>query len=223
MHTRVSALTQGHHARCLLVMLPGLGDGDEVFIDHGFVTALRDRAISVDVISAAASLGYYAKNTLRTRLEADVLVPARARGYDQIWFAGVSLGGMGAIMMAHDHPKELAGILLIAPYLGDDDVLAEIERAGGVEHWHPGAIAAGDYQRELWRWLAAATAHPESAPAIYLASGDQDKLARGHRLLAHVLPPERRFRTRGDHDWGPWRTLWADVLDHSDFAARCTP
>ncbi|CAN5376024.1 hypothetical protein BH11MYX1_BH11MYX1_02470 [soil metagenome] len=223
MHTRASTQQAGHHARCLLVMLPGLGDDDSVFIDHGFVAALRERELSVDVITAAASLGYYAQNTLRSRLEADVLGPAQRVGYDQIWFAGVSLGGFGSIMMAHDHAKELAGIILLAPYLGDDDLLDEIAQAGGVDRWQPGTIKPADYEREMWRWLKDATAHPTTAPAIYLAAADQDKLAAGHRLLAHVLAPERRFRTRGNHDWEPWQILWADFLDHSDFAARCVP
>ena len=221
MHTRVSLERTDHHARCLLVMLPGLGDDDSVFVDHGFVAALRDRKVSVDVIAAAASLGYYAQRTLHDRIEADVLAPARQTGYDQIWFAGVSLGGLGSLLMAQDHPHELAGVILIAPFLGDEELVGEISRAGGVDYWEPGVVEPADYQRETWRWLKAATSHPGTAPAIYLASGDQDKLAAGHRLLAHVLPPERRFRTRGNHDWGPWKMLWADFLDHSDFAARC--
>lgn len=221
MHTRASLEQPGRRARCLLVMLPGLGDDDSVFVEHGFVAALRERRIAVDVIAAAASLGYYARNTVRSRLEADVLAPARQLGYAQIWLAGVSLGGLGSIMMAHDHPEQLAGIILIAPYLGDDDLVDEIAQAGGVRRWQPGTIEAGDYQREIWRWLQAATEIPSTVPAIYLAAADQDKLAASHRLLAHVLPPERLFRTRGNHDWGPWQRLWADFLDHSDFAARC--
>ncbi len=223
MHTRASLEQPDHHARCLLVMLPGLGDDDSVFVDHGFVAALRDRRISVDVIAASASLGYYAQRTLHGRLEADVLGPARQIGYDQIWFAGVSLGGLGSLLMAQDRANALAGVILIAPYLGDDELVDEITRAGGVARWEPGTIEPADYQREMWRWLKAATSHPEKSPAIYLASADQDKLAAGHRLLAHVLPPERRFRTRGNHDWGPWKILWEDFLDHSDFAARCAP
>jgi pimeloyl-ACP methyl ester carboxylesterase len=209
-------------ARCLLVFLPGLGDSDEDFVDHGFVDAVRARRLSVDVLSVNATIGYYAKRTLVPRIETDVLAPARASGYAQIWLAGISMGGLGSALVAKQHGNELAGVVLIAPYLGDDRVLREIDGAGGLARWKPPAtVDEDDYQHDLWRWLKGATAQPASAPPIYLAAGDQDKLAFGHRLLGAQLPKERVFHTPGKHDWGPWAILWADFLDRSDFRARC--
>lgn len=210
-------------ARCLLVFLPGMGDSDKDFAEHGFMDELRKRKLDVDVISANATLGYYGKQTLRDRVMADILVPARKAGYQQIWFAGISMGGLGSVLMAQAVGRELAGIVLIAPFLGDEDLQTEIKNAGGLAKWQPAAkIDPKDYSRDLWRWLKQATEKPETAPPIYLASGDQDKLSMGHRLLGATLPPERRFRTRGGHDWAPWLILWNDFLDHSDFQARCS-
>lgn len=121
------------------------------------------------------------------------------------------------------HARELAGIILVAPYLGDSDLQTEISSAGGLPRWQPPArIDKDDFRRDVWRWLKGATEKPSSAPPIYLLSGDQDRLFRGHRLLGAVLPPERVFRTRGTHDWGPWSLLWADFLDNSDFRAQCS-
>ena len=209
-------------ARCLLVLLPGRGDSAEDFAQHGFIQAIRDRKLDVDTISAHATLGYYARYTLAERLDADVYAPARAKGYEQIWFGGVSMGGLGSLVMAQRHGLELAGVILIAPYLGDNDIIHEITNAGGLAQWKPPAsIAKDDYQHALWKWLKDATAKPETAPPMYLAAGDQDRLTMGHHLLGAVLPPERRFRIRGGHDWGPWRKLWDDFLDHSDFTTRC--
>jgi pimeloyl-ACP methyl ester carboxylesterase len=216
---RASATGQ---ARCLLVLMPGIGDSAEDFADHGFIDAVRQRQLPVDIISTNATLGYYAKRTLHDRIEADVLAPARKAGYEQIWFGGISMGGLGSLLIAERHAAELAGIILLAPYLGEDEVIDEVAKAGGLARWQPPATSsADDYQRGVWRWLKRATEKPASAPPIYLLSGDQDKFAQPHRLLGATLPPERRFRTRGKHDWGPWKLLWTDFLDRSDFRSRC--
>jgi pimeloyl-ACP methyl ester carboxylesterase len=223
MRTLSSRADANQQGRCLLVLLPGLGDSAEDFAEHGFIDAIRTRKISVDTISANARLGYYARGTLLSRVETDILAPARAAGYSQIWFGGVSLGGMGSLIVAKQHGRELAGIILVAPFLGDDDVLTEITRAGGVASWQPPAkLEKADYQRDVWRWLKGATEKPDTAPPIYLLAADQDKLTRGHRLLASALPAHRRFRTRGNHDWRWWSVLWEDFLDHSDFRSRCS-
>jgi pimeloyl-ACP methyl ester carboxylesterase len=223
MRTSSDRADPNKQARCLLVFLPGMGDSDKDFAEHGFIEAIRKRKLSVDIVSANATLGYYGKRTLRDRVTADILVPARKAGYQRIWFAGISMGGLGSLLMAQVLGRELAGIFLMAPYLGDEDIQDEIKSAGGLASWQPAAnIDPDDYQRDLWRWLKHATEKPDTAPPIYLASGDQDKLALGHRLLGGVLPPERRFRTRGAHDWAPWLVLWNDFLDHSDFRARCS-
>lgn len=222
MRTLASPAEPGKQARCLLIFLPGLGDSEKDFRDKGFIDEIRKRNLSIDVISANATLGYYAKQTLRTRIEADVLASALKAGYDKIWFAGISMGGLGSLLMAQTRPRELAGVVLIAPYLGDSDVVDEVADAGGLATWKPPTkIAKDDYQRDMWRWLKGATAKPETAPPIYLLSADQDKFARAHRTLGAAIPPERRFRTRGAHDWGPWKILWMDFLDNSDFRIQC--
>lgn len=209
-------------ARCLLVLMPGIGDSDRDFVDHGFIAAVRKRGLPVDVISANATLGYYGKRTLHARIETDILEPARRAGYEKIWFGGISMGGLGSLLVAQRHGRALAGVILIAPYLGDTDLITEISSAGGLPRWQPTAsIKKGDYQRDVWRWLKGATEKPDSAPPLYLLTGDQDRLFRSHRLLGAVLPPERRFRTRGKHDWVPWLVLWEDFLDRSDFRAQC--
>jgi pimeloyl-ACP methyl ester carboxylesterase len=224
MHTVSSQASPTTQARCLLVLLPGFSDSDSDFDNHGFIADIHARKLSVDTISANATIGYYAKRTILGRIEADVLAPMRAKHYEQTWFMGISMGGLGTILVAEQHEKELTGLILMAPYLGDDDVINEVSQAGGVAKWKPPAVVdPEDYQREVWRWLKHATANPTTSPAIYLASGDQDPLARGHRLLATAVQDGHLFRTRGNHDWGPWRTLWAKFLDTSDFRTRCAP
>jgi pimeloyl-ACP methyl ester carboxylesterase len=222
MHTVSSQASPTRQARCLLVLLPGFSDSDTDFDRHGFIADIHARKLSVDTISANATIGYYAKRTILDRIETDVLAPMRAKHYEQTWFMGISMGGLGTVLVAEQHDKELTGLILMAPYLGDDDVIDEISKAGGVAKWRPPAVVnPEDYQREVWRWLQHATANPTTAPAIYLASGDQDPHAPAHRLLATVVQDGHLFRTRGNHDWGPWRVLWAKFLDTSDFRTRC--
>ena len=210
-----------HKSQCLVVFLPGFGDDEHAFLDHGFGDALRARGVRVDAIFARATYGYYARKTILTRLREDVIQQARAEGYAQIWIVGVSLGGLGALLLAKEPDTNIAGVYLLAPYLGSDDLLREIHGAGGLAQWEPGAVPGQDYDRELWRFLKGALKHPDAPPIVYLGSGDRDKLSFGNRLLAAALPQGRVFSTPGRHDWGPWSILWDDFLDHSDFRAHC--
>lgn len=221
MHSQSSRALPGKQARCLMVLLPGFGDSDADFASHGFIAELRARNLSVDTVSANAKVGYYARGMLAARIDADILAPNTA-GYEQVWITGVSMGGMGALLTAQRHP-EIVGVVLIAPFLGDSDLITEITVAGGLAKWKAPpkpAVQNGDnYQRDTWRWLQTAVTSP--SPAIYMLSGDRDPGMRAHRLLGSNLPKERVFHDRGDHDWGPWKRLWSDFLDHSDFPARC--
>lgn len=225
MRSRASRAEPTKQARCLMVLLPGFGDSDADFDKHGFIAELRTRKLSVDTVSVDAKVGYYARGMLAKRIDADILAPNTA-GYEQVWITGVSMGGMGTLLTAQRHP-EVVGVVLIAPYLGDSDLITEIITAGGLPKWKAPpkpAVQNGDnYQRDTWRWLQLAVARAGSPPSIYMLSGDKDPGMRAHRLLASNLPPEHVFRDRGDHDWGPWKRLWIDFLDHADFAARCGP
>jgi len=218
MRAKIDRLDPTQRARCLLILLPGIGDNDSDFADHGFIADLRRKNLSIDTISPNATIGYYARRTFTDRLDADILNPNKA-GYEQIWVAGISMGGLGSILLAQRHGLVLTGMILIAPFLGED-IVDEIHAKGGLAAWD-GKPKENDYERDLWVYLKKATERPDAWPPAYLLSGDQDKFAVAHRMLGTTLPPERRFRTRGDHDWGPWRRLWNDFLDHSDFAARC--
>jgi pimeloyl-ACP methyl ester carboxylesterase len=218
----VQQLADDHHkARCAMVFLPGFGDDEHAFLDHGFGDALRARNLRVDTIFAGATYGYYAKKTILTRLQEDVVKPVVAKGYEQIWVVGVSMGGLGALLLAKQPDVSVAGVYLLAPYLGEDDLLREIDHAGGLVKWDPGPQSQ-DYSRELWRYLKAQVQNPEAHTAIYLGAGEQDKLAYAHRLLKAALPPNRVYSVPGRHDWGPWSILWARFLDESDFRARCS-
>jgi enterochelin esterase-like enzyme len=208
--------TAGTASHDLLVLLPGRGDSAGSFAREGIVALAQRQVPGLEVVAVDAGMGYYIHRNLTQRLMADVFLPARVRGYRSAWLSGISMGGLGALLFAQRHPKEVTQVIAIAPFLGDEAVIAEIERAGGLATWRPPSrLEADDYQRALWRWLKGCTAGREACPRIFLGFGAEDRFVRAHRLLAAVLPPEQVAVVPGGHDWGPWRELYAALLERA--------
>jgi hypothetical protein len=70
-------------ARALVVMMPGAGDRVGTYDEHGFVEAMRDSGMAVDMLEVDAHYGYYKSRTLLERMEQDVLAPNRGK-YEEI-------------------------------------------------------------------------------------------------------------------------------------------
>ncbi|MES1241866.1 MAG: alpha/beta hydrolase [Acidobacteriota bacterium] len=196
-------------SRSLVVLLPGRFDTPEDFVRSGFGELAERYGVGARIVSADAHLGYYLERTMVDRLRQDVIAPAKAQGVEKVWLAGVSLGGSGSILYSIEHPDDVSGITLIAPYLGEDDVRREIESAGGLRGWTPPqTLAPTDFQRRTWAWLR----NPDGRIPIYLGWGTRDRFAKIDGLLGAVLPPERVFTVPGGHAWKPWRALWEKFL-----------
>lgn len=199
--------------RVLLVMLPGAYDGPHDFVTHGFIDTLRERALPIDVVAVDSHAGYFTGHTIVDRLHEDVVASAKTKGYQAIWFLGISLGGYGSLLYAMDHAQEVEGIILLAPFLGTRGIIAEIERGGGLAEWAPGEFAADDYERRLLVWLKQTRSTGAMRPPIYLGYGADDRFAAAHRMLAARLPPGQVWTLPGGHDWPTWTALWAAMLD----------
>lgn len=223
--TVVPMATQTDRSACaattdtLLVLLPGAYSDPQEFEREGFITAVRERNLAVDVQRVDAHLGYYSNGSIVDRLHDDVIAPARAKGYRSIWVVGISVGGFGGMIYAESRPGELAGLVTLAPYLGERLTSTEIDNAGGLARWYAPVGALDMTQREprelrLWRWLQGYAVRPQPAdrPPLWLGYGDSDRFAFSHRLLAAVLPTDRVATTPGGHDWPEWRRLWQSLL-----------
>jgi pimeloyl-ACP methyl ester carboxylesterase len=206
--------------KVLLVMLPGATHKPADFAHHGFVRALRQRNLPVDTALVDAHLGCYLERSLVKSLLEDVITPARARGYRRIWLMGISLGGMGALMCAREHPQEIAGVVVLAPFLAVRGTIEEIVRAGGIDQWHPGPIASEDDERQLLAWLKTYEGENPAWPVIHLGYGTGDRFIAASAMLGHRLPPARIVTTAGGHDWKTWSTLWEKVLDRDLFVCE---
>lgn len=204
--------------RILLIMLPGVGIEPEDFAARGFVQAVHARGLPVDIIAARPDLGLYLDETIAADIDRGIVAPARAEGYRRIWFLGVSLGGMGALLYARAHRASVEGIILLAPFLGTPGMIAEVVRAGGLASWQPGEIAANDGERAVLGWLKAYGCALPARPKLYLGYARGDRFVEGHAMLAGHLPAGQVLVSEGGHDWESWGHLWRQLLDRNPFA-----
>ena len=211
-------------ARCLIVFLPGVADRASTFRKEGFVEALRSRDLSVDVVSADATVGYYLRGIQSPAIDRDVVGPALAARYEQVWMIGVSMGGFGTLHYAASFPTRLDGVLVLAPHLGEETVLQQIRDAGGLDRWEPPPperYHGRNYTADTWRWLRARTVDSAPGPEVYLGYGRSDIITGRGQLLAKMLPASHVFADDGGHSWGTWRRLFAQFLDTAPLAERC--
>ncbi len=213
----VPAAANSEDASCLVVFLPGRGDRAEHFVERGFVAALRASSSPLArcrVVAADAHLGYFAEGSIITRLRADVVAPALAAGTRDVWLVGISLGGLGASLYARNHAEDLAGIVMLAPFLGEKEILEEIRAAGGPSAWTPPATIPERDLRGVWRWLQSGGRNDR--PRVFLGWGEDDRFAPSCRLAAELLPAEQSFTAAGGHTWAAWKRLWLDFLTRYD-------
>lgn len=111
-------------AKRLVVVLPGRGDGLAGLQSSGIAAEIQQRWADADVLLVGLTIGYYLEGNAIRRLHAEVMQPAQARGYREIWLMGASLGGSGALLYDAAHPRVARGLLLLAPYLGESDIHA---------------------------------------------------------------------------------------------------
>jgi len=196
-------------ARACVVLLPGAFHEPEDFLRAGFDRAIHERGLAIELILVDPGLRHLTDRDWLGELPEQVLQPARATGCP-LWLGGVSLGGFMALRCAAGHPGLADGLCLIAPYLGNRIMAAEVAAQGGLAAWRPGACAEQDDERVVWRYLQGLGAAP---PALYLGLGSQDRLGATQGLLARALPAAVIQTLPGGHDWPVWRLLWDNFLD----------
>ncbi|MCP4136087.1 MAG: alpha/beta hydrolase [bacterium] len=195
----------------LVIFLPGRRSGPDDFKKYNFVSLLKKLPKPVDSVAVDAHIGYYIEKNLGERLYKDIIKPAKKEGYTRIWLTGISLGGTGALHYSKQYPATITGIILLAPYLGEEEIVEEINKAGGLSSWKSAKTVTEetDDQRALWAWLKEYP-HEKSdeEPLLYLGYGKDDKFAASNDLLAKDLPPNRALKIPGYHDWPTWKILF---------------
>jgi hypothetical protein len=217
MRTLINAAGTGSGGDLLLALLSGTYSEPEDFVREGFPAAVREQGIDAEVVMAQVRGAWFADGSIVRRIRESVVLPARERGRSRIWLAGVSLGGLAALSYAARHEDDIEGIVLISPYPATQDVLREMDQAGGLGRWKPVIPPEGDLEREAWLWLAASH---EGRPPVHCYFASNDRFATGQRRMAQALAPERVREMPGGHDWKAWRALWTEFLCNSRAALR---
>jgi len=192
-----------------VVWLPGAYHAARDFLTAGFAEAVRVRRIALDLTFVDMEMAHVGDRSALQRLRSDIVLPARAAGVS-IWLGGISLGGLFALDYAASHPDELDGLCLLAPYLGNRMLTAEIAQAPGVAAWQPGELAETDEERRIWRHIKS---RREDSRPLYLGFGRGDRFAAAHELLAATLPADSVNVVAGGHEWSTWVRLWENFLD----------
>jgi pimeloyl-ACP methyl ester carboxylesterase len=198
--------------RHLLVLLRGIGADNNIFDKEGIISEIRIRHLPFDVIAPDIHYSYYRAKTAETRLKEDIIDPARRQGYEHIWLAGFSMGGLGCLLYQRSHPGDVDGLLLVSPFLGWPSIHREIRRAGGVATWTETSDDTQDWERMIWSWIK--NHDPATTPPIWLGYGENDILtADGPPLFATVLPADHVFTVPGNHTIATFKTIFLRHLD----------
>lgn len=192
----------------LVVMLPGFGDRAEAFIREGFQST--GARYGFDTVAVDAHFRYYRERSLLERLHEDIVLPARSAGYDSVWMLGISMGGLGSLLYASEHPEQVDGVILLAPFLGNRGAIREIVENGPLEEWNPDDSDMQDYEIAIWSWIRDATRGPELTPLL-LGYGLSDGMAEGYERLIDIIEPAGVYTGAGGHKWTTWGPLWEAI------------
>jgi pimeloyl-ACP methyl ester carboxylesterase len=198
----------------LVVLLPGAYNSPEDFLREGFVSAVRERGLSIDIVLADMNLECITDGTAHKQLREEIIQPARHNGYLRIWLIGISIGGFMATLYADYHPGEIDGLGLIAPYPGSRMITETINASGSLLVWSPEKIAEEDYETRFWYWLKQ---HATNDVEVYLGYGIEDRFATAHAEMSTVIPSHQVCSLPGGHDWQAWKRIWLEFLDRGIF------
>lgn len=188
----------------VVIMLPGRGDRADTFIREGFEAA--GERWGFDTIATDAHFGYYMNRSLLPRLHEDIVLPAHEAGYDKVWLLGISMGGFGSLLYVSEHPELVDGVILLAPFLGDNSSLEEIAASGGLMSWDAESSQLEDYEIRIWQWIR------DTESPLILGFGEADSMADGYRkVLTDVLDPSSVYTLEGGHKWTTWGPLWEQI------------
>jgi len=200
--------------RTLVLLLPTIAGNGAHFEEHGFIEAVRERGFEVDMKILDIRPVLYLNDRIVGLIQTELVEPAKVSGYQKIILVGISLGGHGALLYTVSSPRDVDGVVVLAPFLGGFFIDKAIEEAGGLHRWQECPAFEWPYACEMWHLLKTHLSHPENRQRIIVGYGTQDGFAERNQLLADQLPPGNVFTVDGGHDWMTWKLLWTRVLDY---------
>ena len=198
----------------LVVFLPGRWSRVEEFEREGFFEIASKRWPDARLVAPDLHLGYYKNQSVARRLARGCHPPARRSGVKHVRIVGISMGGLGALIYDAEYPGQVDELILLSPFLGEEDALREIEASGDLKKWRPGPLAEGDFSRKLWLRLRENRLENDAPTKVLLGCGTEDRLAASNRLFAReFLKADAQEWIAGGHDWPTWRLLFENLTE----------
>ena len=206
-------------AHRLVVVLPGRGDSLQGLTDTGIAEIIQQTWSDADVTLTGLTMPFYRQGRATQRLHDEVIEPARRKGYQQVWLAGISLGGMGTLLYDSEYPDQIDGLLLLSPFLGENAIQQEIRDAGGLAAWQAGppqAKSPDTFQHELWRYLQELPERPHRTASIWVAYGADEPFRQAIEMLTPLLPADHAIMLPGKHNWKLWKPAMRELLERTE-------
>lgn len=201
----------------IAILLPGIRDRIDVFEKNGFIEIARpllEKNPDTALIVVDAHWGYYRERKIVERLTQDIV---NQHPNAKLTFVGASLGGFGSLLMAMEHSHRVESLVLLAPFLGEDDYsyLDRLKTQGIVDLPDDEDLTLA--LNRSWKFLL----NPQRKVAISIAYGTEDSFAPYYGFLMRQTPALIQIESvQGGHDWETWRSVWqkyaSSVLAHSD-------
>jgi len=192
-----------------IVLLPAARQRLEDFVGAGFDRALHACGAGFELVLVDPEQAHLNDRSWMSRLRDEIVLPEASAGRP-LWLGGISLGAFMALRFAAAALQPIAGLCLIAPYLGSRIVAADIARHADLRSWTPGELSEEDDELIVWRYVRGLQVPP---PELFLGLGREDRFADTQQILARSLPPACCLKLDGGHEWPVWRRLWDNFLE----------
>jgi len=193
----------------LLILLPGMGDSTEHYDKHRFPQTLQQLHSNWDVLVLDAHFGYYRDRVLIDAVKQDILPIIDRKTYKKIVVGGISMGGYGAMLLQYALAERVDGVILIAAYLGEKDLLEQATQQP-ISKWQ--ATANQDREQQ-----ALAYWYRQNKSKSLLAFGTADQFAKNMTWLGEETQEGNKYQREGGHKWTTWKLLWQEMVQHPTF------
>lgn len=199
----------------LIILLPGVYDTAETFKDEQFFTIARKAGIKADMVAANIHLWHLVQEMMIERIEKDIFRQIKNKGYKNIWFVGISLGGLNSLLFYQKYTREVCGVVVVSPYIADKGLIKELKQAGGIKNWQPDVIENKKTIEKrlllLWVWLQQQDIK-NNLNQVFLGYGKQDRYIESIKLFENILDKKNVIKVEGEHDWDTGQKIWQKQL-----------
>lgn len=199
----------------LIILLPGIYDTAETFKDEQFFTIAREAGIKAEMVAANIHVWHLVQDKMIERIEKDIFRYIKNKGYKNVWFVGVSLGGLNSLLFYQKHIKDVCGVVVVSPYIADKKLIKELKQAGGIKNWQP--KPAGNKKiiekklQFLWKWFQQQDIK-NNLNQVFLGYGKQDRYIEAIKLFENILDMKNVAKVEGKHDWDTAQKIWQKLL-----------